>query len=316
MRHLELAFTGPTTFLKAPHRPLSEPWTADVGFLGLPYDFAVGYRPGARFAPGALREASGRYAPGPEGYFDLETETYRLRGVRIVDAGDVDPVQLEYAETFRRITAAARALRKRVRLPVFVGGDHSITYPILRAYDDLAELYVVQLDAHLDFSDLRNGTKYSNSSPFRRAVEEVPGLKHITTIGLRGLRTNPEAYRAAKARGHTPITASRVRENLPWVLDQLPQGKKVYLSFDADVLDPSIMPGTSSPEVEGLSYAEAMAVVRRAIQQNELVGFDFVELAPNLDSSGLSALVGARLLAEMLCEWASGANGFGPQPEP
>ncbi|RIH84477.1 Guanidinobutyrase [Calidithermus terrae] len=303
MRHLELAFTGPATFLKAPHRPLSEPWTADVGFLGLPYDFAVGYRPGARFAPNALREASGRYAPGPEGYFDLETETYRLAGVSLADAGDVDPAQLEYAETFRRVTEAARELRKRVRLPVFVGGDHSVSYPVLRAYDDLEELYVVQLDAHLDFSDSRNATRYANSSPFRRAAEDVPGLKHITVIGLRGLRTNPEAYRAAKERGHTLIPATQVRQNLSEVLAQLPQGKKVYLSFDADVLDPSVMPGTSSPEVEGLTYGEAIAVVRRTIEQNELVGFDFVELTPGLDSSGLSALVGARLLAEVLAVW-------------
>lgn len=303
MRHLELPFTGPAAFLKAPHRPLSEPWTADVGFLGLPYDFAVGYRPGARFAPNALREASGRYAPGPEGYFDLETETYRLQGVSLVDAGDVDPAQLEYAESFRRITEAARELRKRVRLPVFVGGDHSVTYPVLRAYDDLEELYIVQLDAHLDFSDLRNATRYANSSPFRRAVEELPGLKHITVVGLRGLRTNPEAYRAAKARGHTLIPATKVRQNLSEVLAQLPQGKKVYLSFDADVLDPSILPGTSSPEVEGLTYGEAMQVVRQTIAQNELVGFDFVELSPNLDPSGLSALVGARLLAELLAVW-------------
>lgn len=303
MRASELPFTGPAAFFKAPHLSLSEPWQADVGFLGIPYDFAVGYRPGARFAPGVLREASGRLAPGPEGYFDLETETYRFRGATLVDAGDVDPAQLEYQESFRRITEAALELRKRVRLPVFVGGDHSISYPILRAYADLEELYVVQLDAHLDYSDSRNATRFANSSPFRRAVEDVPSLKHITVVGLRGLRTNPEAYYAARARGHTLLGARRVRENLPWVLEQLPKGKKVYLSFDADVLDPSILPGTSSPEVEGLSYGEAMAVVRRVLQQNELVGFDLVELAPNLDSSGLSTLVGARLLAEVLAVW-------------
>lgn len=307
MRPNELSFTGPATFLKAPYRPLSEPWPepgqADVGFLGLPYDFAVGYRPGARFAPNALREASGRYAVGPEGYFDFESEAFGLRGAVLVDAGDVDPAQLEYQETFRRISEAARELRGRVRLPVFVGGDHSVSYPILRAYDDLDELYVVQLDAHLDFSDSRNGTRFANSSPFRRAVEEVVGLKHVTTVGLRGLRTNPEAYQAAKARGHTLVGTRKVRENLTWVLEQLPAGKKVYISFDVDVLDPSIMPGTSSPEVEGITYGEAMQVVQETIRRNELVGFDLVELAPNLDSSGLSALVGARLLAEMLCEW-------------
>ncbi|MGK0619083.1 arginase family protein [Meiothermus cerbereus] len=304
MRHTELAFTGPATFFKAPYRPLSDNWQADVGLLGLPYDFAVGYRPGARFAPGALREASGRYAPGPEGYFDPQTESYLLRGVALVDAGDVDPAQLEYQESFQRISEAARKLRQRVKLPVFVGGDHSVTYPILRAYDDLDELHIVQLDAHLDFSDTRNATRYANSSPFRRAVEDVPGLKHITVVGLRGLRTNPEAYYAARSRGHILIGSQRVQENLPWVLEQLPKGKKVYISFDADVLDPSIMPATSSPEVEGLTYGEALQVVRRTLEQNQIVGFDFVELAPNLDNSGLGALVGARLLAEVLACWA------------
>lgn len=300
MRHLELSFTGPATFLKAPYKPLSEAWQADVGFLGLPYDFAVGYRPGARFAPNALREASGRYAVGPEGYFDFESESYRLQNTEIVDAGDVDPAQLEYQESFRRITEAARELRQRVRLPVFVGGDHSVSYPILRAYSDIEELYVVQLDAHLDFSDSRNGTRYANSSPFRRASEDLPGLKHITVLGLRGLRTNPEAYQSAKQRGHTLVSANKVRQNLAWVLAQLPKGKKVYISFDADVLDPSILPGTSSPEVEGLTYAEALAIVAETIRHNQLVGFDLVELTPNLDPSVLSGLVGARLLAEVL----------------
>ncbi|GEM85561.1 arginase family protein [Meiothermus granaticius] len=301
MRHHELAFTGPATFFKAPYRSLAEDWRAEVGFLGIPYDFAVGYRPGARFAPGALREASGRFAPGAEGYFDFETETYCLQGVHLVDAGDVDPAQLEYQESFRRITQAALELRGRVGLPVFVGGDHSVTYPLLRAYADLDEFYVVQLDAHLDFSEARNGTRFANSSPFRRAVEELPGLKSVFVVGLRGLRTNPEAYRAARARGHRLISARKVRESLSEVLEQLPRGQKVYLSFDADVLDPSVLPGTSSPEVEGLTYAEALAVARETVRGNTLVGFDLVELAPNLDPSGRSSLVGARLLAEVLC---------------
>lgn len=306
MRHAELSFTGPATFFKAPHRPLAESWTADVGFLGLPYDFAVGYRPGARFAPNALREASGRYALGPEGFFDLETETYRLQGVSLLDAGDVDPSQLEYQDTFRRITEAARILRKRVKLPVFVGGDHSVSYPILRAFDNLDDFAVVQLDAHLDFSESRNGTRYANSSPFRRAVEDVPGLSHITVLGLRGLRTSREAFGAAKARGHTLVSARSIRQNLDGALEQLPKGKKVYLSFDIDVLDPSLAPGTSSPEVEGLTYSEAMMLVTRTVRQNDLIGFDLSELVPNLDSSGLTSLVGARLIAEMLAAWWRG----------
>jgi agmatinase len=307
-RHEELSFTGPATFFKAPYRALAEDWAADVGLLGLPYDFAVGFRPGARFAPEALRAASGRYAPPPEGFYDLETGRHRLAGVRLVDAGDVDPAQLEYQETFGRITEAARALRRRVRLPVFVGGDHSVTYPVLRAYDDLDAFTVVQLDAHLDFSSARNGTRYANSSPFRRAAEAVPGLSHIAVFGLRGLRTSPEALEAARERGHALVTARGIREDISGALAAVPQGRKVYLSVDIDALEPSLAPGTSSPEVDGLTYAEAVAVVARTVAQNELIGFDLTELAPNLDPTGLTSLVGARLVAETLALWWDGVT--------
>ncbi len=303
MRHGELPFTGPATFLKAPHRPLDRDWQADVAFLGLPYDFGVGYRPGARFAPAALRETSGRYAPGPRGYYDPESESYRFAGVQVVDAGDVDPAQLEYHETFRRITEAARELRRRAKLPVFVGGDHTVSYPVLRAYDDLGEFHVVQFDAHLDYTNVRNATRYANSSPFRRAVEEVAGLGRITVVGLRGLRADPEAFGAARERGHTLVFAREVQADLKGVLERLPRGKKVYLSFDIDALDPSLAPGTGSPEVEGLGYGEAIRLLEHVFAHNELVGFDLTELAPNLDPSGLTALVGARLLAEVAALW-------------
>lgn len=299
MRWLELPFTGPATFFKAPHRPLSQSWQADVGFLGIPYDFAVGYRPGARFAPAALREASGRYAPGPDGYFDWESQSYRMVGVELVDAGDVDPAQLEYLESFARITAAAQELRQRVKLPVFVGGDHSVSFPLLQAFDNVPKLGVLQLDAHLDFSDSRNSTRYANSSPFRRATEHRPSLQRWV-VGLRGLRSNPEAFASARALGHTLISARQVQQQLNQVLAQLPQGQKLYISLDVDVLDPSIVPGTSSPEVEGISYAQTLAILAHAFKHNQVLGLDLVELAPNLDPSGLSALVAARLLAEAM----------------
>lgn len=302
-RHGELPSTGPATFFKAPYRPLSESWHADVGFLGVPYDFGVGFRPGARFAPNALREASGRYALGPEGFFDIEAERFRLAGVSLVDAGDVDPAQLEYEESFRRITDAARTLRNRVKLPVFVGGDHSVTYPILRAYDDVSELHVLQLDAHLDFSDSRNSTRYSNSSPFRRAVEDLPGLVHITVVGLRGLRVSPEAHRAARARGHTLVLSRQAREDLPSTLEALPSGRALYVSVDVDVFDPSVAPGTGSPEVDGLQYHEVVSILREALRRNRLLGLDLVEVAPPLDPTGRTTLLAARLLLETVGYW-------------
>lgn len=309
MRHQELTFTGPATFFKAPFEPLERLGEVDAAFLGLPYDFAVGYRPGARFAPGALRAASGRYAVGPEGFFDLDSGRRRLAGARLADAGDVDPAQLEPHDSFDRITRAARALRSRAALPVFVGGDHSVTYPLLRAYDDVPDLHVVQIDAHLDYSDARNGTRYANSCPFRRADEELPGLQRITVLGLRGLRTDEEAWRASRARGHELVTMRQLRQDFEGALERLPQGKPVYLSFDVDALDPTLAPGTSSPEVEGLRYGEAMAIVAATVRRNRLVGLDLTELAPNLDPSGLTGLVGARLLAEALGAWWEEGRG-------
>lgn len=306
-RHGELTFTGPATFFKAPHVPAAELGgeadRADAALLGVPYDVAVGFRPGARFAPAALRAASGRYVPPPEGFFDPAREERRLAGARLVDAGDVDPAQLETEESFARITRAARLVRAGARLPLFVGGDHSISLPLLRAYDDVEDLHVVQVDAHLDYSDARNGTRWANSCPFRRAAEELPGLGRITVLGLRGLRTDEEAWRAAEARGHELVTMRDWRRDPGVALDRLPEGRDVYLSFDIDALDPSIAPGTSSPEVEGLRYAEAIAIVEATVRRNRLVGMDLTELAPDLDGSGLTALVGARLLAETLALW-------------
>jgi len=292
-----LPFAGIATFLRSPSRSLSEEWRADVGFLGVPFDLAVGYRPGARFAPQAIRQASLRYALPLEGYYHPR-HGWRLKGVQVGDVGDVDIPTLNYEQAFERITAAARALRSRVRLPLYVGGDHSVSYPLLLAYDDVPDLHVVQLDAHLDFSDERDGTRYSNSSPFRRAVEALPNLRHITTIGLRGVRFDAEAVQAAQARGHTLL----FREEVPRtdLMEVLPGGRSVYLSIDVDALDPALLPATSSPEPDGLSFGEAAQLIQLIAQRNMLVGVDLVELAPSLDPSGNSALVAVRLLLEVM----------------
>ncbi len=293
-----LPYSGLVTFARAPAAPLTEDWRADVGVLGIPFDLALGFRPGARFAPRAIREASLRYAIPAEGLYDLRTDAMRLAGVSIIDAGDVPLPSLESAPARALMEEAARQLRQRARLPVFLGGDHSVTHPLLRAFDDVSGLHVVQIDAHLDFTDERNGTRFSNSSPFRRATEDLSNLVHITTIGLRGLRSDPEAVAAARARGHTLVAAWEL-DRLP---DALPEGRDVYLSIDVDALDPSIMPGTSSPEVSGLSYDEVLSAIAQTVSRNRIVGIDLVELAPQLDPSGLSSLVAARLLVETLAE--------------
>lgn len=296
-----LPFSGIATFARAPQSDLTGQWSADAAVLGIPFDIALGFRPGARFAPRAIRDASLRYALPPEGFYDLRTGAMRLSGIQLRDAGDVALPSLEPELARASIEEAASLLRTRCTLPVFIGGDHSVSYPILRAYGDVDDLHIVQIDAHLDYTDTRNGTRFSNSSPFRRASEDLRNLTHITILGLRGLRTDREAVDAARARGHTLVPAWQLR-GLESAAEQLPQGKSVYLSFDVDVLDPAVLPATSSPEVDGLTYAEAMALVASTVQRNRLVGFDLVELAPNLDASGNSALLASRLIMETLAE--------------
>ncbi len=303
MRHHESPFTGPATFFKAPHRPDADRGEAHIGILGVPYDDGAGFRSGARFGPAAVREASGRYAFGSEGFYDADGATMRLVGARLVDVGDVDPVQNQAEATFDKVTSAARRLRTVARLPVFVGGDHSLSYPLLRAFDDVPELHVVQLDAHLGYSETRRGSRVSGASAFRRAVEEVPGLQRITAIGVRSASVGREAMEAAKARGHRVVTARGLRENVDAVLGDLPERAAVYLSLDVDVLDPSIVPGTSDPEMDGLSYAEVWRVVDAVVGRNRLVGMDLVELAPRLDPTGRSSLAAARLLRDTFALW-------------
>lgn len=293
-----LPYSGIPIFARAPHSTPDGDWRSDVGVLGIPYDIALGFRPGARFAPRALREASLRSVPPFTG---LDGKT-RLQGVTFTDAGDVILPSLEPDLAHDRITEAARLVRERCSLPLFLGGDHSVSYPLLRTFHDVPELHIVQLDAHLDFTDIRNDTRLSNSSPFRRACEALPNLVHITTLGLRGLRFDPEAVAAARARGHSLVPIEAISSDIGSVLEKLPQRKNVYISIDVDGFDPALIPATSSPEPSGLSYDQAIQILAYTARHNHVVGLDVVELAPNLDPTGRSELIISRLIMETLCE--------------
>lgn len=294
-----LPYAGIATFLRAPLVSLDEECVSDAAVLGVPFDIALGYRPGARFAPRAIRDASLRFAVPEGGFYDLQKKRSRLRNIRILDTGDVDLPTLEPQIARERIETAALRLRAGTQLPIFLGGDHSITYPILKAFREIEHLHVVQIDAHLDFTNERNGTRYSNSSAFRRAAEDLPNLEHIVTVGLRGLRFDQEAIQAAERRGHTLVPVWEMADDLSFT-SRLPRGKNVYLSFDVDALDPSVFPATSSPEPDGLSYRSAVELIETVARHNSIVGCDLVEMTPDLDPSGNSAMLASRLILEIL----------------
>ncbi len=296
-----MAFSGIATFAKSPLATDLASLDADVAVLGVPWDWSVGFRPGARFAPQAIRQMSMRYAHDPErGYFDVERERRLLRGVRIADCGDADVLYLDPEHTYGDVTRRVAQVLERGALPVVIGGDHSITYPVVRAFGGRGDLYILQLDAHVDFKDEVLGVKYSNSSPFRRIAEQ--GLAAgITTVGVRGLRTSEDDYQAALRNGNRIVLARDYHRHGPGtVLPGLPPGARYYLSLDIDGLDPSIAPGTGSPEPEGLSYTELKELVSTVADRGEVVGLDLVEVNPYFDPTGLTSLVAARTIMECL----------------
>jgi len=304
MLHATHAFTGIPTFARGPIVP-AQAVEADVAVLGVPYDEGTGFRPGTRFGPRALREASLRYAffgpgPGKRGYWDLEAGRRRLSRLRLADCGDVDIVALDLEGNLQRISDAVEALVPRGVMPVVLGGDHSITFPAVRGLAGCGALSLVHIDAHLDYRDEVGGVRFGHGCPIRR-IAELPFIQDIVTLGIRGLRAIEEDLEAAGARGNRIVTAAAIRrDGLVAALAQVPRAEKIYVTLDVDALDPGIAPGTGTPDPGGLSYTEVRDLLQGIARKGRIVGFDLVEVNPWLDPTGVTPLTAAQLIIEFL----------------
>ncbi|MCR4426661.1 MAG: arginase family protein, partial [Firmicutes bacterium] len=201
-----MAFTGIASFAKLPVVEDPVGAGADAVVLGVPYDAGIGFRPGTRFGPRAIRDMSTRYAFGEagsseRGYFDIETGERMLDNVTVVDGGDADILYLDTDYTFTRITTAVARIVQSGAVPAVLGGDHSITFPVVRGLEARGPFGLIHLDAHLDFKDTVAGVTLGNSSPIRRA-SELPFVTEIVSIGTRGIRTSEVDLAAARARGN------------------------------------------------------------------------------------------------------------------
>ena len=300
----KLPIVGIPTFFNCPVNEDLDSLEADVAFLGIPYDWGTGFRPGSRFGPRDLRNYSMRL--GARGtatgltHWDPTTGREHLKGVRGVDVGDVDMVMYDYAQNSRNIRDCVRAILDRGALPMLIGGDHSVTFPIVEAFDRFESLDIVHFDAHLDYIDHIEGVRHTNGSPFRRAAE-LPFVRHMSHLGIRHLRSHQPDFAAATGRGNLIVTRQQIREEGPErVLARLPKMDKIYLSIDIDGLDPSIAPGTTSPSPDGVLYHEFRALMQGVTKLGTVVGFDFVELNPMLDPSGRTTLLAAHAILEVL----------------
>ena len=303
-----LPHTGIATFCKAPYVFEPAEMQADVAILGVPFDNMASMRPGCRQAPRALRDASTRFGwlgdpAGSSGFFDIGKQATFLSGIRMVDAGDVD-VRLDPAVTRERTTAHARSIIDRGLLLASIGGDHSVSFPLLAAFEKYAPLTVVLLDAHLDYRDLSMDMKFSNNSPFRRA-RELPFINRIVTIGVRGIKSTDREYRETLQHGNLVFPMDRVHdEGTAAIVDEIGDIGNYYVSLDIDALDPSIAPGTESPEADGLSFRQARQLLRGIGKHGHLVGVDIVEVNPYLDHAELTQHISVQLLIEAI------ASGF------
>ena len=300
---LDLPFVGHCTFGK---RPIVTDWDkieADVAVLGIPYDMGTQYRSGARFGPRAIREASTLFSFGHGGAYDHEDDvTYLpLDKVRIVDVGDADMVHTDTVKSHANAEKAVRKLLERGALPVMLGGDHAVNIPCIRAFSEHGPIHIVQIDAHLDFVDVRHGVREGHGNPMRRAAEQ----KHVTGLTQIGIRnvssTAREGYEDARARGSTILSVRQARRlGSEGVLAKIPQGARYYVTIDIDGFDPSIAPGTGTPSHGGFLYYEVMEILQGLVKRGEVVGIDLVEVAPAYDPSGITGFLAAQVLLNFI----------------
>lgn len=291
-------FSGPQTFMRLPEADTPE--GLDVGVIGIPMDIGTSWRSGTRMGPKQLREQSAMIRP-----YNIQTGAAPFDSLQVADLGDIAINTFSLADSLRIITEAYAEFLKHNFIPVTLGGDHSLTLPVLRAIAQKhGPVALVHVDAHADVSDEMFGERETHGTVFRRAYEENLILPDkVFQIGLRGTGYTADDFKEAQGWGFNVIQAQELwNKSLTQLGADIKQkiGDVVtYITYDIDSLDPSFAPGTGTPEIGGLTTWQAMELIR-ALNGLNIVGCDLVEVSPPYDPSGNTALVGANLVYEML----------------
>ena len=296
---LNLPFVGLCSFGKYPYVGDWDAIDADIAILGAPFDFGTQYRPGARFGPRAIREASTLFSFGHAGAYDHEDDiTYLTEDQgRIVDIGDADIIHTDTQQSHANIETGVRAILKAGAIPVVLGGDHSVNIPCINAFSEEEPFHLIQVDAHLDFVDERHGVTAGHGNPMRRAAEK-DYVKGLSQIGIRNVSsTAKEGYDDARAFGSDIISVRQFRAiGVAAVLDRIPKGERYYVTIDIDGFDPSISPGTGTPSHGGFLYYEILELMDGLARQGHIIGLDLMEVAPDYDQTGSTSTLAAQIL--------------------
>jgi agmatinase len=307
-------FAGSSTFVRLPE--MRDVERADVAILGVPFDGGVSFRPGARFGPAAVRQASRAIRPQYHPEFDVQP----FARMQVVDAGDVACNPFSIAESLAAIEARASELLGPAEGPhpvdalVTIGGDHTIAYALLKAVTRrFGPPALVHFDAHLDTWDTYFGEDFTHGTPFRRAAEE--GLfdpDHSMHVGIRGPLYAATDLESDRQLGFRTITCDDLhRIGVDGVIQRIRERvgeRPLYISVDIDVLDPAHAPGTGTPEIAGMSSRELMMILR-GLQGQNVISADVVEVAPAYDHAEITSLAAATVVYELTCLTATRRSG-------
>jgi agmatinase len=291
-------FAGIATFARLPR--LEDVGHADVAVMGVPFDSGVSYRPGARFAPAAVREASRLLRPYHPG---LDVSPFA--SLQVADAGDVACNPFDIPAALDAVQASAASLLDAGSKIVTVGGDHTIALPLLREmHRTHGPVSLLHFDAHLDTWNSYFGADYTHGTPFRRAFEEglldTGGLSHV---GIRGPLYSKQDLTDDARMGFGIVTSMDVmNQGVPAVVQSLRErvgDRPLYVSIDIDCLDPAHAPGTGTPEAGGMTSRELLAILR-GLDGCNIVSADVVEVAPAYDHADITAVAASHVAYELI----------------
>ena len=293
-------FAGPSTFARLPE--LRDVEKCDVAIVGIPFDAGTSYRPGARFGPQSIRQASRHLRTNYHPNYDTEPFVEQ----QVADAGDIACNPFNINEAIKQIEEGATELLTKVGGIISMGGDHTIAFPLLKAVNKVnnGPVALVHFDAHLDTWDTYFGAPYTHGTPFRRAREEKLFLDDASMhIGIRGPLYSTNDLKNDRELGFKTIHCDEFQTN---TIDQIVKRIKdrignnpLYISIDIDVLDPAHAPGTGTPEVAGMTTREILNVLR-GLAGSQLVSADVVEVAPAYDHAELTSTAAATIVYELI----------------
>ena len=293
-------FSGPGSFMRLPYaNDLSD---LDVAVLGVPMDIGTSWRSGTRFGPKQVRAESAMIRP-----YNMGTGAAPFDSLQVADIGDLAINTFSLADSLKIVEASYNQILQYDVIPMGIGGDHSITLPILRAmHEKHGPLALVHVDAHADVNDEMFGERETHGTVFRRAYEEgllIP--EKVYQVGLRGSGYTAEDFTEAQGWGFQHFPAHELWHRSLSTLGgeirrDIGADTPIYVSYDIDSLDPAYAPGTGTPEIGGLTTPQALELIRE-LKGLKIVGCDLVEVSPPYDTTGNTALTGANILFELLC---------------